>query len=233
VYPLLLHIFGRDQTTENLSATLQILCDLESFLVRRLVCGLTTKNYNRLFLDLLHDVVSTEETPESTVREGLLSVTGDSTRWPDDDEFRSAWMTRNIYSLSKRKVSLVLGALDVRLQKRMTEAYTLVYQNLTIEHLLPQSWEEHWPLDPELPEDAARHQRVVTLHTMGNLTLLTTALNPSVSNGPWGEKRQKILAHSALNLNRDLPLTWDEARIQARSELLFDTAAMEWPYPKS
>lgn len=38
----------------------------------------------------------------------------------------------------------------------------------------------------------------------GQLTLLTKKLNPSVSNGPWEKKRNAILEHSALSLNRSL-----------------------------
>ena len=36
---------------------------------------------------------------------------------------------------------------------------------------------------------------------VGNLTLVTEALNSWVSNGPWPAKRAKILKHSALAQN--------------------------------
>jgi hypothetical protein len=39
--------------------------------------------------------------------------------------------------------------------------------------------------------------RESVLHVIGNLTLLTEKLNPSVSNGPWSKKRPAILEHSA------------------------------------
>jgi len=70
------------------------------------------------------------------------------------------------------------------------------------------------------------------LHTIGNLTLLTKELNPSVSNGPWERKRKEILKHSALNLNRTLPEVWDEEKIQRRAQDLFELAVKIWPYPK-
>jgi len=110
---------------------------------------------------------------------------------------------------------------------------------LTIEHLLPTEWEKYWPLPPsaQTPEEreAAAEVREQTLHKVGNLTLLTKKLNPSVSNGAWASKREKILEHSALNLNRGFHNVahWDEALILKRSEELFKQAVKIWPRPVS
>jgi hypothetical protein len=71
------------------------------------------------------------------------------------------------------------------------------------------------------------------LHTIGNLTLLTKELNPSVSNGSWERKRKEILKHSALNMNRALPEEWDEGTIQKRAQDLFEHALKIWPRPKT
>jgi hypothetical protein len=49
-----------------------------------------------------------------------------------------------------------------------------------IEHVLPQKWESGWSVDGlEAEQNRAAH-----VHRLGNLTLLTSALNSSVSNGP-------------------------------------------------
>jgi hypothetical protein len=101
---------------------------------------------------------------------------------------------------------------------------------LTIEHLLPQQWQAHWPL-PSVPVAEGELERERLLHTIGNLTLLTKKLNPSVSNGAWTKKRDAILQHSALALNRSLPVEWNETRIGERSRELFDVACGIWPYP--
>ena len=134
---------------------------------------------------------------------------------------------------------MILEALERELYTEKTEKVE-IDRSLTVEHLIPQEWEKHWPL-PTLPsgtvddkwEDKAEKRRKNLLHSIGNLTLLTKALNPSVSNGPWEKKREKILEHSALNLNRPLPDTWDESAIEKRSEQLFDLAARIWPHPKN
>ena len=69
-----------------------------------------------------------------------------------------------------------------------------------IEHILPQAWPDHWPVDgPEAAEVRAEH-----VHRLGNLTLLTASLNAKVSNGPWEAKRAGLQKHDTLLLNSRL-----------------------------
>ena len=89
---------------------------------------------------------------------------------------------------------------------------------LTVEHLLPQQWEAHWPLPPERDPLEAHGRREQSLHTIGNLTLLTKKLNPSLSNGKWERKKKSLKKHSALALNREVCEieSWDENSIVDR-----------------
>jgi Protein of unknown function (DUF1524) len=113
-----------------------------------------------------------------------------------------------------------------------------VPSGLTVEHLMPQSWEEHWPLPADVPTDAAIARRRL-LHTIGNLTLLSEKLNASVSNGPWAAsngatgKRKAIEEHTVLHLNKELCNSelWTEGEIEQRSEILFAIARSLWPRP--
>jgi hypothetical protein len=100
---------------------------------------------------------------------------------------------------------------------------------------MPRDWEKHWPLNPidGQTQDDAEEQREELINTVGNLTLLTKELNPSVSNGPWNKKRFEILKHSALNLNRELPEQWSEKDIIARTEVLSRKALQIWMRPLS
>jgi hypothetical protein len=233
VLPLLLEVVKRYNAPEHREELRQILCDLESFVVRRTVCELTVKHYNRFFVDLLKELHDANDFSGSIIRRFLLRQESDISRWPNDDEFRKAWLDLLFYKRLKRKTRMVLEALEIALHTGKTEKLT-IESRLTVEHLMPREWERHWPLSapdgtPEAAELAER--RNTLLHTIGNLTLLTKELNPSVSNGPWDRKLEGILKHSALNLNRTLPKRWDEAAIQARTEALFKTALKVWPYP--
>lgn len=84
-----------------------------------------------------------------------------------------------------------------------------VPHNLTIEHLMPQSWAAHWPLEATADDDA-RRRRERLVHTIGNLVLLTGKLNSDVSNGPWASKVEALDEHATMLVTRDLVKTWGE-----------------------
>ncbi|HEX6904561.1 MAG TPA: DUF262 domain-containing protein [Thermoanaerobaculia bacterium] len=233
VVPLLLEIFKQAEKQTSRAELRKILVDLESFLVRRMVCQLTTKNYNRLFLDLLSFLRQRNSFGSEDIRAFLVQQEGESTRWPTDTEFQEAWLTVAAYrALVRRRVRMLLEALNLALYSDKTEQVQ-INKTLTVEHLLPRSWETHWPLSEQEDESQARNRRSTLLHTIGNLTLLTHSLNPAVSNGPWPKKRTQILKHSALNLNRPLEEydEWDEDAILKRGRALFRVAKKIWPRP--
>lgn len=124
---------------------------------------------------------------------------------------------------------MVLVALDGELRTRKGEKIT-INDDLTIEHVMPQEWEENWPLPPG---DSSELAREAALHTFGNLTLLTQALNGAVSNGAYATKRGEITAQSALRLNAYFQTVadWDEAAIALRGNELLKLALKVWPRP--
>jgi hypothetical protein len=208
---------------------------LESYLARRTICELTTKNYNDLVVRLIKHLTTTDDFSSQPIRSFLMEQTADTSRWPDDDEFRKSWMSVPFYKAIKRsKGRMILEAMEIASYHGKTEKVE-VERKLTIEHLMPVSWEKHWPIVMNSTEsqsvDGAAERRNEAIHRIGNLTLLTKELNPSVSNGPWSKKRDEILKHSALNLNRpfqEVPI-WDEAAIEKRSAALFEVARKLWP----
>lgn len=237
VYPLLLAVFQYHQDPEQRQDLIQILTDIESFLVRRFICELTTKSYNKLFTQLIHEVGEKDIFSSMTIRTFLLNQTAETARWPKDEEFKAAWLDLPFYSRIKvAKTKLVLEAIERSLFTEKTEKVSL-QKNLTIEHLMPRSWEEYWPLsfdeNMEGDEEKARARRQKMIHKIGNLTLLTHKLNPSLSNSAWSKKRPEILKHSALNMNRCFfgVEVWDEDRIEKRTEELFVEALKIWPRP--
>ncbi len=203
-----------------------------------MICGLTTKNYNKFFIDLVKSSVVEGRVSEDKVIEFLLKGEGDTNRFPDDSEFKTAWMINPSYQrMAQYKIRCILGALDVALETAKSESLGLP-DGLTIEHVLPVSWEEHWPLNLKDPDDIiekqqARETRDRILHSFGNLTLITGSLNPSLSNGPWKNKQPELIKFSKLNLNRYFHDSdhWDEETITQRGEALFDMAMKIWPYP--
>ena len=140
-------------------------------------------------------------------------------------------------AVSRGRMRMLLHALDSALHTRMTEKYELDWA-LTVEHLMPQHWEAYWKLPPQDGESAEKYadrkeRRNRMLHTMGNLTMLTKSLNPTVSNGKFKKKKREILRHSVINLNRFLQDedSWDEDGIRDRGQKLFNIAKKIWPHP--
>jgi hypothetical protein len=229
-HPFLLELLSRHG--QNLEAVNAILSDLESFLVRRMICQLNTRGYNRLFIDLLVALQDGEGTPHERVRTSLLASQADSLRWPDDAEFKACWIGLRAYAvLVRQRVRMILEAVERQMFSGKTEKIGYL-EKLTIEHLLPQEWTAHWSLPNDgRPREEMIVERNALLDTFGNLTLLTKKLNPSVSNGPWDKKLPAILEHSALCLNRPLPTGWSEEAIRQRSLTMFEHARRIWPHP--
>jgi hypothetical protein len=232
IMPVVLELFLScgEHTAERDAA----LADLESFLVRRMICRLTPKNYNRLAVDLIKSLTNGEGSPRDRLQKVLLASDADTLRWPTDAEFGECLQTDPLYRvLTRKRLRLFMRALEQHLRTGKTEDMALP-RKLTVEHLLPRRWRQHWPLPENAPADAA-DRRDQLLHTLGNLTLLTKKLNTSVSNGPWDKKIAAIPVHSVLRLNNELAANhaaaWDEAAIVARGKSLATMACRIWPRP--
>jgi hypothetical protein len=232
VYPLLLEAFRRFEAPDQRPELRALLRILESYLVRRTVCRLTTKAYNRLFLDLLKETDAGGTFSASGVRGYLLGQTAESSRWPTDEEFEKEWNHAALYkAIVRKKLRMILEAVESQLHTGLTEK-VLIDETLTVEHLMPQGWRDHWPLPAgSTVEDARARDHAV--HRLGNLSLLTKKLNPTVSNGAWTKKRDLILSHSALNMNRPFGTVeaWDETYIDRRGKSLLQAALTLWPRP--
>lgn len=242
VYPVLLYLLSLDAERLSLASRDQILDDLESWLVRRFVCQLTNKNYNRFFVTLLAKIkkASADVDLADVVRVELTRSGEVTTRWPSDQEFEAAWLSKPIYAKSRPdRSAMVLRAIEAHIRTSKNEAVTLP-DFLSVEHLLPQKGSiADYPYADALPlmtGESNERCRERVIHTIGNLTLLTTELNSSVSNGPFPGKTANIAANSDLRLNAWLrsapPEKWTEASIGARGQALFQSAVDIWPRPE-
>lgn len=163
----------------------------------------------------------------------LAEQTAASRRWPSVDEIRDGVRTRPVYSRSDTSFPrMVLEAFELHLRSGYAEPFK-DGEELTIEHILPQEWTEHWPLEPSDTERADR--RNALMHTLGNLTLTTDKLNAAMSNQAWDEKRRRLGRHSTLTLNEELlreaGQVWNVEAIEARAQRMAQWAESLWPVP--
>jgi hypothetical protein len=253
VYPFLLYILGLPMDRLSKHDKEQIISEIESWMIRRLICQLTNKNYNKFFVSLLTKVKQAEADQllidktnvsgaiKASAHEELTRGNDETTRWPKDEEFEKGWLEKMVYVKSRPdRAEMLLRAIDAQMLTNKTELIILP-EGLTVEHLLPQKGEiSDYPY-PELVVDEkveapdVRRSRII--HTIGNLTLLTGPLNSSVSNGPFAAKRPAIAENSALRLNTRFQAleksTWSESDIVARGRDLFAYAKVLWPSPTS
>ncbi|MBM6404617.1 DUF262 domain-containing protein [Phycicoccus sp. CSK15P-2] len=211
----------------------EVLAMLESWMVRRQIVRLTSADLGRIVADMIK---RHRQTPPGElvdrVRSHLTQLNASSTYWPGDEEVRQHLQTEQAYSRYTRgRLRMYLEAVEDHL--RGTHGYQQVARvGYPIEHVLPQKWQTSWPVEG-LEAELARGEHV---HRLGNLTLLTTSLNSSVSNGPWAGsdgKREKLAEHDALLLNRrfDKQEQWDEPAIDERTSWLTERLLEVWPVP--
>ncbi|MFC6881464.1 MULTISPECIES: GmrSD restriction endonuclease domain-containing protein [Actinomadura] len=197
---------------------------IESFLVRRMITGVTTKNLNRIF-QRLPGRLSGDSVAE-TVRAELSPV---RQYWPTDEELRDAIRTNAFYwrgQAGQRKLVL----------RRLAETFNggepvlLTSKKITIEHVMPQHLTDAWRAEVSVDgEDPARTHREL-VHTLGNLTL--TAYNSELGDMPYEEKRTRLgqtgiaMTHAIVQQER-----WSRAEILARADDLADRAIALWPGP--
>ncbi len=240
-YPLLLMLLEAGLGDRDWEAISKV---IESYLLRRAVCVLNTKNYNRIFLSLSKNLRRDGVSVENLSRL-LLAQSGESTEWPTDNVFKDAWLGKSAYDLGNAKLVHILTRLNETFFSEKSEPIAFEKQP-TIEHIMPQQWIEHWPLpdghcglndsdlltasdDDRRAKATAERNRIV--QNIGNLTILTQAMNSAQSNSAWKEKRPELMKHSLLTINQALNGTdqWDEATIAARAEELFARALTLWP----
>jgi hypothetical protein len=247
VSPFLLWVLRQPSTELPADQRDRALAAVESWLVRRALTRATSKDLNNAVLGLLRALgdVPLAEVGDATVT-FLESQRADSRIWPDDDAVTRALMTTPIYkSLTRPRMRMVLEALEDSMRGRYGEGQPCP-RNLTIEHIMPQAWEEHWAGDLASDEETVE-TRPGRLHLLGNLTLVSGRLNPALSNRPWRDdqaearglgvkgKRSYLLEHAELKLSASVAgryeRAWTDADIEARTLELAQRVLKIWPGP--
>ncbi len=222
-HPLTLKLYdayGRNEITkEELN---QCLRNIESFVVRRMVCGVPTNQLKRIFLQEAKGFIAMNTL--AWLRDTLSSGSA-GRRWPRDEEFRQAWLHDNVYSVPRR-CKLILDALE----KSYGHKEPAVLDAATIEHVMPQTLTKEWRT--MLVADGGDPDTVQALlgDTIGNLTI--TAYNPELSNLEFNYKKE-IYASSHYSLNgwfADCQV-WSAKQIEERAAGLWERAREVWPAP--
>ena len=204
-HPLILTV-GKSNLSNQDKRT--IYARIEDYVVRRDLATLTRKNMNKNVVSILKKMKADGVSPQ-TLENYFLSSKGDGSRMPADEDIKKSILENNLYALRAPKLRYIFKSVELAMRDTKQEDITFSTDSLQIEHILPTKWAKNWPLakgflatsefwtEHQASSSEAISKEQIELfeyrqklkNTLGNLTVLTEALNPSVSNAGWELKR--------------------------------------------
>jgi hypothetical protein len=245
VKPVLLHLLDPSLPAIPNDEIDKAVMALESWLVRRAVIRATSKNFNKMFPQLVGELMTSQRSTAGTFVESFLrQQNADATYWPDDSTVRKSLVTLGVYStLTRSRLRMILEGIEDEIRNPANEDAATPQQwceraRLQVEHVMPTSWRANWPLVEGETEDIRKER----INRLGNLTLLTPTKNAAVSNGPWfgdnpkKHKRALLSANTTFLMNRALVDEtgtdgWTIKEIDERSDTMTDLFLRVWPTP--
>jgi len=234
VFPYLIPLLQevRDETTtqDDLAEVLRI---LESYVYRRVTCGIAANALNKIFATLYNEArrLRGHDHSHAEVLTYLLMRREGGGRFPDDDEFVAAFASRNSYSLRPVYRRYLFDCLENRDSRDVRDvAAALDTGSASIEHIMPQTLTDAWR--SSLGEDANEiHQ--TWRDRIGNLTV--TGYNSKYSNASFGRKKEmdEGFDDSPYRLNSYLKTlnTWGLPQLEERTRQLTEIARTYWAMP--
>jgi hypothetical protein len=227
-HPYILYLYRNYAGNE--AALKSVLHKLETLIVRRFVCNSETKNYNKLCKEIIWD---------SSKLDATLAETSDVA-------FEAA-----LQQIKNKPAALLLFWVELyrRSKDNRYDRDELKY-TYTLEHIMPQKWEEYWSVVPVIGDggieitdiEAAKQHRSHMICSIGNMTLLKSSLNTALRNYEFkrkveGEGRKHGIKHYAelgiTKLDIVAPfeagdLVWDETKINKRCGEIADDVLAIW-----
>ena len=238
-FPLVVYLATEADVGEGLSNALAM---LESYILRRDVAGLSTKSYNRFFVGTIDRLRESEGCKVDALARWLSTRPNETDRWPNDTEFRQGWLGRDQYKSARQpRLRYIFEHIERAKRTALSEEIE-IKSALTVEHVMPQKWRDSWRVpgfdhledgDIDAEQMTAEKVRDECINKLGNLTLVTSPLNSTMSNGPFSAKLPALRAHASLALNRELNEFdhWDEDCVTMRGAALFEIARQLWMPP--
>ncbi|MCG3165630.1 MAG: hypothetical protein POELPBGB_01398 [Bacteroidia bacterium] len=227
-HPLILHLFKSLRDDE--AQLEKVFSAIESFVVRRVISKHEVKAFNKFCKEFI------------TNPNALYARLAES----NDADFYN-----QLKYISNRHAALLLFWVELHRRhndkKNDTTALKYCY---SLEHIMPQSWTEHWGTLPVktkpdgslMSEKESAEDRWAKIYWIGNMTLLTTNLNSALKNYKYevkmvGEGRKKGIKDYAELIITKLDLVkpfdegdivWDEHKIEARTNFLIGEIDVIW-----
>lgn len=232
-YPFLMKVY--DDYINNViekDCFVRILRFIQTFAFRRFILDLPTNTLNKIFMSLYGEIDKSNY--EESLYRHIMRLKGRQ-RMPNDMEVRAAIKDKDIYNSKPKNKYYLFENLENWGSK---ELYVDVYgnDNITIEHIFPQTPAQEWHNDLNKEDYADFSQKY--LHTIGNLTL--SGNNNAMGNKTFLVKRdmnqnngEQGYAYSKLWLNQDLSQlsAWNVEEYKKRTLRLTNRFLEIWSLP--
>ncbi len=203
---------------------------IESYILRRQICKSDNKNFSDLFAEMLIlNQVTTLEALKDYIENKEDSQ---ALALPRDRQITKACHTQ---WYPNKKALAILYLIETAIREGKPHATKLYpFERYSLEHIMPKSWKENWPVHPKYTED----QREDAIHCLGNLAMLPSKLNTSISNASWTDKKNGKgknlgITHYAADIETLADVItqpkWNEETIAERANWIAAKAIETWP----
>ena len=211
---------------------------VESFLFRRLICNLPSNSLNKIFSTLHKDIINFDGTAENYVEKfkKVLLLKKESSRFPDDDEFKKNLSEVEFYNLRRNQSKIyAFERFNNHGTDETADIYGLFEQNAcSIEHIMPRTLTAEWK--KALGEDF-ENIHAAWVNRLANLTIIGSKYNSKFSNSLFIEKRnmKNGFSDSGFRINNSIAAKykWTLDELEERDAYLTEQALKIWRMPKS
>lgn len=233
---MLLKNFPADEEGNLPKELIRELKNIETMVIRYTLCKASTKNFNKVCALLIS---------------GKTTVQNEMNDKRDDVDDRA--VIKSLCNISNKMATLLLFWIELyrRSNDQKFDDKQLHY-SYSLEHIMPQSWEKNWGID-KVPVVTVDNEKIITdeatakeirqaaIYEIGNMTILNSKLNSSLSNKTMEEKidgngRTKgMTTYASLEVAKEVIITfqekqrWNEKVIRDRTNKLYDEFLKIWP----
>ena len=208
----------------------EIIDVLNSYLMRRALCGMDTSdisNYFPVFLSTyMKECNGNYKNAVALFKKNLIDRNkGNKMEMPDDKTMYDKIMNANMYGL---RIPLFIFFRKLEMQNNPAP---IDFSKLSVEHLMPQTPTEKWY--SALKVDKEKYEQ--NLHRLGNLTLATRPDNSKMQNKPWEYKNAILKDTAHIKMNQELLELdkWTIKEIEKRTKALISKMIELYPYAET
>lgn len=201
---------------------------VEKYVILNAICKGSTKNYNKECLQM----VTGNKTPQEIMNDCVYISEGN--------------FVNGLRRMTANKLpTLLLFWIELYQRDKLNVDIKRLKYEYTLEHIMPQKWMKNWSNIPTYDEegnviedpDEIEQVRNYAIYEIGNMTLLNSKLNTSISNGTFIDKINGKNGKKGIRDLADLRLTrevinnnkeWDERKIYARTKQLEEQIREIW-----